>query len=451
MSKRRLVSVTPVSNYISVQPVLDFWEDKAIVAVGGKWRYDYDREGNLEVEFRTIPLCVTSTGDKFLYNKNALAERELFHTGYLDTPVARWDYGDIDKFCESPCGCSFKEIYKDIQDSFAHYMDFDLDPRLYSLFPCFIIYTYFYPLFNSAPVLHLWGEFQTGKTKILSLLEAMAFNPINSANISSASIFRLIESRRATILLDESEDLMTTERAKEIRNMLLAGTGKSGETFRQEKILDSESYKTQSFKVFSPKVIANIAGIDIPALQSRTIRVITLGAADNVRKNREVEQEDKHWQMIRNKLYRLCLTGYPSVIEQRQEPFGVEFYGRTLNIWQGMFTMTKLLDKEVWEDLASYAKENKEIIEDEIEEEADKPRQVIGGLIEIVDSGGDGDYRVSDVYDALKLEVAITSKQDLGAILRRLGIVSRVKKDGRLSERVYHLRKDKLVTLYQRR
>ena len=98
-----------------------------------------------------------------------------------------------------------------------------IDERFYDLLSCFIVYTYFYPLFYNAPVLQFWGEMRTGKTKNLMLLEAMTFNPVNSANISSSSVFRLIESRRATILFDESEDLMTSERAREIRNMLLAG------------------------------------------------------------------------------------------------------------------------------------------------------------------------------------------------------------------------------------
>ena len=67
------------------------------------------------------------------------------------------------------------------------------------------------------------------------MLDALCFNPVNSANISAATLYRIIEGSRATVLLDESEDLMGTEKGKEIINMLLAGIGKSGEVYRQEK------------------------------------------------------------------------------------------------------------------------------------------------------------------------------------------------------------------------
>ena len=439
------MSIVPVNDYVTIHPALDFYDGKVIVAVGGKWQYNYD-DGS--VEFDNKPFCVISDGDKFGCNKRELATRHLFHSGYLDIPVARWNFEDIEKFSREPESLTFPEIHQQIYKTFAYYMDFP-DERIYSLLSCFTIYTYFYPLFNSAPVLQLWGEFRTGKTKVCSLLEAMAFNPINSANISSASVFRLIESRRATILLDESEDLMTTERAKDIRNMLLAGTGKSGETFRQERDT-KESFHTQSYKVFSPKVIANIAGIDIPALQSRVIQITTLGTTDKTKENRDVCLEDVVWQRIRNNLYCVCLLRSGEVIEKRESLPPHEFTGRTMSIWHGMFTIAALAGEGAWSDLTGYAQDNKERIEASIEEMGEEPTLMLNKLIEMVKDKGVLYLTAEEMLMALK-EFNFNSKRDLAMKLGRFGLHTKVLWLNEHYNRYYTLSKDRLQELYGQR
>jgi len=266
MARKELKNVVPVNNYDAINPALDFFDGRAIISVGCKWQETYalldkfNKETGEEVAFTTQPYCIMSDGEKFRYSKSELANRKLFYSGKIELPEqSRWDYDDIHNYSENSTCMTFPELYKMIKDEYEYYLDFP-DERYHSLMACFVIYTYFYPMFFNAPVLQFWGEMRTGKTKNLAMLEAMVFNPVNSANISSASVFRLVESRRATILFDESEDLMTADRSREIRNMLLAGTGKSGETYRQEKGSD-DNYKTQSFRVFSPKVIAHITGI----------------------------------------------------------------------------------------------------------------------------------------------------------------------------------------------
>ncbi len=420
-NKNQPIRITPVNDYITVQPALDFFDRKSIVSVGAKWLYEYE---NGDVNFETRPYCIISGGDKFGYSKKELAKRSLFHTGQLDIPEARWAFEDIEAFSQEPTSLTFSEIYEQVRNKLEQYMDFE-DERLYSLFSCFIIYSYFYPLFNYAPIIQLWGEFKTGKTKVCSLIEAMVFNPINSANISSASVFRLIESRRAIILLDESEDLLTSERARDIRNMLLAGTGKSGETFRQERGA-FESFRTQSYKVFSPKVIANIAGIDLPALQSRTIRVAMTGTQDKKKANLVVTQEDKEWQDLRGQLYRLCVTRHREVIDSRDNLPRHNLNGRTLGIWLGIITIANLVEKDVFQELLTYARDNKYEIDGDIEEFADEPRKLLDKLLALTPDSQVVYKTPDDLLVHLGLEFRLTSKRDLALRLGRLGYRTRI-------------------------
>lgn len=463
MSRRELISIEPINYYVTVHPALDFWMNsealEAIVSVGFKWKYIYEtkrhKDGeeiiDTDIDMKTQPMCIMSNGGTFNYSKKELAARHIFHTGSVELSSCRWDYGDIIAFQKNQFAIDMPSLHNMIREQFEDYMDF-YDQRLYNLFPCFVIYTYFYPLFSGAPIMQLWGEFKTGKTKICSLFEAMCFNPINSSNISGSSVFRLIESRRSTVIFDESEDIMTTDRARDIRNMLLAGTGKSGEAFRQEKMLD-DRYKTQSFRVFSPKIIANIAGIQLASMQSRIIRITTMGTSNIVKSNKNVDQEDKNWEQIRCHLYRACLMYGQNVIDARENLPEHGLSGRSLFIWQGMLSIAHLCGEETWKDMVGYAHENKEYIEAETEEDADKPKQIARCLIELVDSDQLHDcyYSVEELMGYLNRQVTLNSKKELGLLLGRLGMHSRGLTKNGTYRRFYELEKDRLLAIIERR
>ena len=451
--KKILTSVQPVNNYTVIHPALDFWDGTAIVSVGCKWQENYScldykgEEKSKEVAFTSIPYCIMSDGEKFRYNKQELANRSLFYSGKIELPEkSRWTYEDIDLFGKDKQSLSFPELFQLIGKEFEYYVDY-IDTRYYALLACFVIYTHFYPLFFNAPILQFWGEMRTGKTKNLSLLEAMCFNPVNSANISSASVFRLTESRRATILFDESEDLMNSERSKEIRNMLLAGTGRSGETYRQEKGTD-ENFKTQAFKVFSPKVIANIAGVDMPALLSRIIRISTVATKNREKDNRCVELEDNKWQLIRNQLYRTCLSRHEEVVAARDELKGNEgaISGRTYYIWQGILVIAKLANADIFQQLVELAKENRDEIEAEIEDYNEEPQKMVNSLLKLPLETKQL-YTNEELIEQLGIEFGILNSRELAVKLGKLGIKSKLRSYNKEYRRYYYIARDNIEKL----
>ncbi len=451
MARKQLKNVVPVNNYDAVHPALDFFDGRAIISVGCKWQETYslldkrDNEIGEEVAFTTNPYCIMSNGEKFRYSKNELADRKLFYSGKIELPEqSRWDYDDIHSYSENPVCMTFPELYKLIKDEYEYYLDFP-DERYHALMTCFVIYTYFYPMFFNAPILQFWGEMRTGKTKNLAMLEAMVFNPVNSANISSASVFRLVESRRATILFDESEDLMTADRSREIRNMLLAGTGKSGETYRQEKGAD-DNYKTQSFRVFSPKVIAHIAGIDAPALLSRVIRITTTATHNKDKDNRCVELEDEKWHRIRNELYRACLGNFNEVVYTKDCLVESSLTGRTLYIWQGILTIAGLVDKALVTELIELATENRDEIAAEIEDYSNEPRKIIARLLKLPLLTQQF-FTSDELVEHLHWEFGINTPRDLAVRLGKLGIKSKLQTYNDEYRRFYFITTDKLSKL----
>ena len=448
VNPKTVTSILPANDFVVMHPALDYVNGTSIIAVSSKWVITREN-GSSDLTIK--PFCImynskTELLEKFIYSKDEIVRHRLFHVGYIDSQEnLRWGFDDIEEFSQEPKALTFAKLYRLIYDKIDYYMDFDYDHNVCSLLTCFIIYTYFYPIFNFAPIIQMWGEFKSGKTKICSLLEALIFNPINSANISSASVFRLIESRRAVIILDESEDLLGSEKSRDIRNMLLAGTGKSGETFRQEKS-DDDTYSTRSYKVFSPKIIANIAGIDVAALQSRVIQINTVTSNNKEKLNRDVNLDNKsEWEVLRNELYRISLIRSCEVDSMKSKLAQHELTGRTFRIWEGILTIASLVGEDVWNELLAFASRNKESMENEMADFGNDPNEIPSKLISICPDEKPYKITPTDLQAKLcELGIEISSPKDLAFKMGKYGLKSKLLRNGEKVERYYTLDKSRI-------
>ncbi|MDA2919921.1 hypothetical protein MYX76_10580 [Desulfobacterota bacterium AH_259_B03_O07] len=142
-----------------------------------------------------------------------------------------------------------------------------------ALLATYAIATYLYDLFPAFPILHIQGDFETGKGRRLELLSILC----NVASIlvtpSVSSLFRTIDETEGTILLDEADESL---KDKLILNILLAGYKRGAYVTRS--VRDSahpKDFRPEKFAVYCPKVIVTRNGIDNDALHSRCITIIT--------------------------------------------------------------------------------------------------------------------------------------------------------------------------------
>jgi len=354
-----------LKGHTEIHPALDFYNGKAIVAVGRPGLTTYEDKSNTCEQYS---ICITSDGDFFILSIKEILDRKLYYLKDLDLPSERWGIEDQEQFLEqlkngNKASFSFKKTHKEIRELFVELFDFQ-DEKLYDFFSCFIIYTYFFPLFESAPVVHLWGPAGSGKTKIMEMLGLMAFNPVTSGNITEASVFRLVEGRRAVCLLDESEDLSKTERGHAITNLILNGYRRGNLIYRMDKV--GKVIQSSHYDVYSPKVIANITGLDKEALLSRAIRVTTNSSRNAAKANKyTVEIKDKA-DAIRNKLYRACLTRFEDVRHAMDTMPGIGLVGRSAEIWQGVLSMAWIIGDEGWHNIAWLAIESSKAMDKEL-------------------------------------------------------------------------------------
>jgi len=229
--------------------------------------------------------------------------------------------------------------------------------------------TYLHHLFNCFPYHYIGGVKRSGKTKDLTLHYCLAFNAVLSNNMSTASIYRLIQNARTTLLIDETEKLsykgQVSERTLEFRSILLSGYKKGGKAYRVEKTR-KETLQPQAFDVYSPKAVANIRGLE-DVMEDRCKTTILKRSRDTEIVNLEIDENDEEWANLRNQLYVFFLTYWREIkgiydkIKDFSElnevvniktntPFSKKdldlLVGRELELWKAMLALTLFLRKK---------------------------------------------------------------------------------------------------------
>lgn len=167
-------------------------------------------------------------------------------------------------------------------------------------------------------------EKRCGKTRFLQILESILPNPINTTNISPAAVYRLIESRQPTLLLDEAQSLSRrgSESSEVMRELLNAGIDRDAKVLR----CGGDNFDVQEFAVYCPKVLALIGELDgVLADRCLPVRLERKTDADTVEpyRSRIVEPQGKS---LSKKLKKWADTNKEQAgkIYDSLEPFPIE-------------------------------------------------------------------------------------------------------------------------------
>jgi len=255
----------------------------------------------------------------------------------------RWSLESIQAFLNGEVAVNPRDVYEMVKTAWKTYLEFDQEV-IYDFLTLWTIGTYFFHLFNAYPYVYIGGLKRSGKTKVLTVASLMTFNAIFSNNLSTSSIFRLIQSGRCTLLMDETEKLSNKERASELRNLLLSGYKKGAKVYRTEKT-SKDRLVPEAFEVYSPKMIANIRGLE-DVLEDRCITIIMKRGKNKEILNSEPLVNDPTWQKIRDALYTLYLTYFGELSELTELCVyrGNDIAERELELWKPIFVLAKFFD-----------------------------------------------------------------------------------------------------------
>jgi hypothetical protein len=134
-------------------------------------------------------------------------------------------------------------------------------------------HTFVFDAFSCTPYLAITSpEKRSGKTRLLEVLELLVREPLSTANISDAALFRAIDKKRPTLLIDEADAIFgkRSREREELRGLLCAGYRRGAVAHRMG---GQNNTTLQTFQVYCPKAFAGIGDCLPDTILDRSIPI----------------------------------------------------------------------------------------------------------------------------------------------------------------------------------
>ncbi len=132
-----------------------------------------------------------------------------------------------------------------------------------------VSHTWAFESADHSPILALVSpEKRCGKTTTFNVINAMVRNPVSAANASPAAVYRVIEQRQPTLMIDEADTFL--EASEELRGILNAGNSRQGAFVM--RCGGPRFDQVEHFKVWCPKCITMIGRLP-ETMEDRSINI----------------------------------------------------------------------------------------------------------------------------------------------------------------------------------
>jgi hypothetical protein len=218
-----------------------------------------------------------------------------FRDGSLPNVEGRWQIEDIRDFFANPSAP--ENLLEDTVEALKTYVDLS-DEVDYYLIATWSIGTYLYPLFPAYPFLLFFGTKYSGKSRTLECLNHICFNAKKMKSITVAAMGDIVESMRATILLDQAEKISKTM------------VGYLADSYKREggkrSVIERKKGKryVREFSTYSPKAFGTTKELHYDLLD----RCCRITVRRTLKKVEELLGDEPVWAKIRNGMYRFALV-----------------------------------------------------------------------------------------------------------------------------------------------
>jgi hypothetical protein len=300
-----------------------------------------DAHGAIVSRMTDVGTCQLVTSDRATFEAKDVKE-------ILSTPLrpyhglhGRWPDADVEGWRQSDNLPSFSEVLSLTMAALERAVEFPR-PEQRAFMATWIMGTYFFPIFLAYPRLSLAGEKGSGKSKVMTVLSATAFNALLMVNPTPAVLYRLVQEYRPTLLLDEVEGF-SKEDAREILAIVNSGYKAGAIVPRCE---GKEQKRVESFQVYAPLALAAIRSVN-GTTEDRCIPLVLTRGLDPAHINAEVDPADHVFTTIRSGCYRLLLTRSRAVREAAEALTLPDWLvARARELWKPLLTIAAVVDQE---------------------------------------------------------------------------------------------------------
>lgn len=291
--------------------------------------------------------------------------------------------------------------------------------------------SYFYDVFGTYPILNIMGVSESGKSRILLIILALAYHSEGVVDPSPASIFRSKEEDKATLCFDEAEYLNDPSMNQTIRMLINASYSRGFSVPRYDEI-DGKRVKRR-FDLYSPFAIVGISGLE-GTTASRAIRIVTQRANADFPKARQEAYAD-----LRDKLYVLRFN-LAFELKRVYEEMNISTVvsARFEELFKPLFALTRVFgSEEEFQALCEWAKMYQTTFRVEALNVAQE-EQILTSLAQLQPLPDDW-YELKTLTDKVNATYSRKlSYQRVSQILSRMGISERRKVKGVTQFRTTH-------------
>jgi hypothetical protein len=237
-------------------------------------------------------------------------------------------------------------LYTKIKEHLKKYIELEREED-YIILTAWVIGTYFSPIFNAYPYIHIKAPKGSGKSQCLGFLNQIAFNTVK-ARASLPALRDTVDSLRGTYLIDQADSL-NRNNMEEILDVLTDSYKKDGGSMRKMIQTKKGNWEVEEFEAYCPKVFASINQLP-EDLRDRCIVIPLIRSNKNLP---TLNEGDYMWKEIRGNLYEYLITEH-SIISGNYlaciygYKAGADMVGRKLELWLPIETvlMSVFVEKE---------------------------------------------------------------------------------------------------------
>ncbi|MEM2175562.1 MAG: hypothetical protein QXI58_08100 [Candidatus Micrarchaeia archaeon] len=263
-------------------------------------------------------------------------------------------YGLESFYCKKIKKISLKKAYERILN-LQRWKVWHPDERVHKHHALKILSTYFLPCFEMKGRELIYGDSGFGKTRQTKIYQLLAFNPSMSVDWSDASVFRVIESTKATILIDNF-DSIEGDRRRRILHLFNTGCYSRQKAVRTEA--RGKSFTPIGFDVYSNMVLNSITPLgEIEESRSHITRCLKTDDPSYAR----LEENNPIWQETRDMLYVCALQNWKKVKRKYDKLKASDIlFSREFERVADTLTIAKLISEKLYNEMLDYYKEEAE-------------------------------------------------------------------------------------------